>query len=123
MRQEVGVARDFAVGFYRSKRWRSVQARYMALPVGTARGTCPPRMCERCFELTGQLVPAEMVHHKVHIEPWNVDDPSVTLSFDNLMRVCRDCHAKLHYGEGYEQRVAFDEDGRVVPLGEGGQVL
>lgn len=111
------MARDFAVSFYHSKPWRRVQAAYMRLPVDTPRGTCPPFMCERCFELKGVLVPAEIVHHKVHIEPENIDDPSVTLSFDNLMRVCRDCHGKLHSSNQFDQRVCFDENGRVIPLG------
>ena len=77
---------------------------------------CPPGMCERCFE-RGKLVPAEIVHHIVHITETNINDPSVTLSFGNLMRVCRDCHAELHYcGSGYTPRVSFDENGRVIPL-------
>lgn len=77
---------------------------------------CPPGMCEKCFE-RGKLVPAEIVHHIVHITETNINDPSVTLSFGNLMRVCRDCHAELHYsGSGYTPRVSFDENGRVIPL-------
>ena len=77
---------------------------------------CPPGMCERCFE-RGRLVPAEIVHHIQHLSPENIGDPQVSLSFGNLMRVCRDCHAELHYqSQSYTPRVSFDENGRVIPL-------
>ena len=110
------MARDFSRAFYSSKAWRSVQASYMRQPVQTRRGTCPPLMCERCFELTARLVPAEIVHHIHPLSPENIDDPDVTLSTDNLMRVCRDCHAQLHSSSDFVPRVAFDEQGRVVPI-------
>ena len=73
-------------------------------------------MCERCFE-RGRLVPAEIVHHIQHLSPENIGDPEVSLSFGNLMRVCRDCHAEFHYtDQSYTPRVSFDENGRVIPL-------
>lgn len=85
--------------------------------VDTDRGLCPPGMCERCFS-RGVLKPAEIVHHVIHLTPSNITDPNVSLAFSNLMRVCRDCHAELHNPYCFEQRVAFDENGRVVPLGD-----
>lgn len=61
-------------------------------------------------------VPGEIVHHKTHITPENVGDPSVTLAFDNLELLCRACHADEH-PEIYERegasRVVFDEEGNV----------
>lgn len=110
------MARDFSRAFYHSRAWRRAQAAYMRAPVPTESGTCPPYMCERCFSLTGRLVPAEIVHHIRHLTPENVGDPEVALSTANLMRVCRDCHARLHAPDAFEPRVAFDEDGRVVRL-------
>ena len=75
-------------------------------------------MCERCFS-KGVLKPAEIVHHVIHLTPSNITDPNVSLAFSNLMRVCRDCHAELHSSEAsYKPRVAFDENGRVIPLGD-----
>lgn len=109
------MARDFAKGFYHSRSWRHTQRAYMAAPVSVDGTWVPPYMCESCFE-RGQLVPAEIVHHRTWLNESNIGDPSVTLSFDNLMRVCRDCHARIHAGVP-APRVAFDEDGRVVPLG------
>lgn len=114
------MSRPFATPFYHSGAWRRCREAYMAAAVDVGGRPCPPHMCERCFA-RGRLVPADTVHHVTHITPENVGDPSVTLSWDNLMRVCRDCHAALHSGDpdGWEPRVAFDADGRVVPLGEG----
>lgn len=111
------MARDFARAFYRSKAWRHARETYLRVPVRVLDGRmCPPGMCERCFE-RGALVPAEIVHHRKHLTPQNIDDPSVALSPSNLMRVCRDCHAALHSSDDYAPRVGFDENGRVVPLG------
>ena len=59
--------------------------------------------------------PGEIVHHKVHITPVNINDESVTLNFDNLELVCRDCHAELH--EAHHRRYRVDEFGRVEARG------
>lgn len=106
---------EFASAFYHSRAWRRTQAAYMLAPVDKpGAGVCPPRMCERCFE-EGRLVPAEIVHHVVWLTPDNIDDPETALSWGNLMRVCRDCHAAIH-NPGAEPRVRFGEDGEVLPL-------
>jgi len=73
----------------------------------------PPGMCERCFQM-GEYVPATLVHHKVHLTPDNIDDPHVTLSYDNFQRLCQDCHAAVHAGQS-APRVTFDERGNVIP--------
>ena len=111
------MAREFSRAFYHSKGWKTARAAYMKSTVRTLDGRiCPPGMCERCFE-RGKLVPAEIVHHVIPITETNINDSAVTFSFGNLMRVCRDCHADLHYGgSGYTPRVSFDENGRVIPL-------
>lgn len=107
------MARDFAKSFYRSSAWLHNRSLYMAKSLNTPYGIVPPHMCERCFEL-GKLTPAKVVHHKEHLSPTNINDPHVTLSFDNLQRLCQDCHAIVH-GKKVEMRVAFDEHGRVIP--------
>lgn len=111
------MARPFAARFYNSKQWKRVRNAYMAHPARTPGGRIvPPGMCERCFA-AGMLKPAEIVHHKVHLTPENIADTAVTMGFQNLERVCRDCHAELH-GEvpSYKPRVAFSQDGKVVEL-------
>ncbi len=108
----VFMARDFAVAFYHSPAWLHNRKAYMEMVVDTPFGLVPPGMCERCFE-RGELVPAKVVHHKIHLSPDNISDPSVTLGFDNFQRLCQDCHAAVHKG-CEAPRVAFDEFGNVV---------
>ena len=39
---------------------------------------------------------ASVVHHIRYIKPWNVNDPDITLNWDNLKAVCEKCHAEEH---------------------------
>ena len=111
------MAKPFAVKFYHSRSWKHTRDAYMRAVVDTDRGPCPPGMCERCFS-KGVFKPAEIVHHVTELDPENITDPRVALDFSNLMRVCRDCHAEIHSPtDDYKPRVAFDENGRVIPLG------
>lgn len=106
------MSREFATAFYHSPAWLHNRKAYMEMPIDTAFGIVPPGMCERCYE-RGDLVPAKVVHHKIHLSTQNINDPKVTLGFDNFMRLCQDCHAAVH--KGYDPpRVAFDEHGNVV---------
>jgi len=109
------MARDFATAFYHSSAWKKTRNSYMRLGQG---------LCEPCLR-KGRYTPAEIVHHKVHLSPLNIDDPTVTLDYANLERVCRECHAKEHpelYGEAFSRkpRWSFDDEGNVVPLEEPG---
>ena len=105
------MAREFARRFYKSKQWESTRNAYFELRHG---------LCERCMR-EGRITPGEIVHHKVHLDPTNINDPSISLSFDNLELVCRDCHAKEH-PEIYKRkdeaprRGAFDENGNIINL-------
>lgn len=103
------MAREFAKGFYKSQAWKKARAAYFAYQQG---------LCERC-RARGRITPGEIVHHKIHLSPSNINDMSIALGFANLELVCRDCHAREHpeiYGERPEPRVAFDEFGNVVRL-------
>lgn len=137
------MAREFAKALYHSPAWLRNRKLYMDMPVDTSGHRLfsryrensseqeyywvedggydvvvspdrivPPGMCERCFA-RGEYVSAKVVHHIVHVSPENVDDPHVTLSFDNFMRLCQDCHAAVHSSVP-ESRVTFDEFGNVV---------
>lgn len=106
------MARDFALAFYHSPAWLHNRKAYMGKTIDTPWGIVPPGMCERCFE-QGNLVPAKVVHHKIHLSPDNIDDPHITLSFDNFQRLCQDCHAVVHSGE-QTTRARFDSNGNVI---------
>ena len=99
------MAREFARQFYHSQAWKNCQAQY----VKQAKG-----LCERCRE-KGLIVPGVIVHHKVHLTPDNILDPDVTLNADNLMLLCRDCHAEIH--KKRTRRFDIDENGRVIAAG------
>ena len=77
-------------------------------------------MCEECGEHSGYIV-----HHMEHITPKTIDDPDVTLSWDNLEYVCIQCHNRIHeLGKFYHfkkknrnKRLVFDENGNPRPIG------
>ena len=106
------MAQEWAISFYHSPAWKHNRKAYMERTVETPFGLVPPMMCERCYA-NGKLKPAKVVHHVIHLNPQNINDPNITLSFDNFQRLCQDCHASVH--TGYEPpRYAFDADGNLI---------
>jgi len=106
IKEVVIIAREFSKAFYNSKQWKKCREAYKLSVNG---------LCERCLK-NGKYVPGDEVHHKVYLTPHNINDPMVTLSFDNLELLCASCHSKEHMGkydplmEGYE----FNERGDLV---------
>lgn len=94
--------RDFATKLYKSKAWQRTREAYAASVGG---------LCERC-RAKGLVVPGEIVHHKVHLTPENIDKPEVTLSFDNLELLCRECHSKEH--TKIKKRYVADKFGKIT---------
>lgn len=78
--------REFAKSFYRSQAWKVTRKAYLHSVGG---------LCERCLS-RGLIVPAEVVHHKVHLSPDNIEDENITLNWKNLEALCRTCHADEH---------------------------
>lgn len=101
--------REFAAGFYKSKAWQRCRLSY-----AKSKG----HLCERCMA-KGLYRTGEIVHHKVHLTPENINDPNVTMSFGNLELLCRDCHGEAH--RKLQRRYTVDEFGRVstYPPGHG----
>lgn len=94
--------KDFAVAFYKSKSWKRCRDGYMSRAGG---------LCEECLK-RGVYRPAALVHHLIEINPQNINDPSVTLNWDNLQAVCRECHAEKHGARA--RRYTVDETGKVI---------
>lgn len=94
--------KDFAAAFYKSKPWKRCRNDYMNSV------NC---LCEECMA-RGIFTPAEIVHHIIEITPENIDDPKVTLNWDNLLAVCRECHAEKHGAKA--RRYTISADGKVV---------
>lgn len=80
------MAKEFSKDFYKTKAWKKCRDSYMQ----SRRG-----LCEICLN-KGLFVRAEIVHHIEELTPDNINNPIISLSFDNLKAVCRECHAELH---------------------------
>lgn len=93
---------EFAKQFYSSTPWQECRAAYRK---------SVRNLCEICLK-SGLYVPGEIVHHKVHLTPENIKDPNVSLNWDNLELVCRECHARLH--DKKQRRYKFDQYGRMI---------
>ena len=113
------MSKPFARQFYSSAAWHACRNEY-----AKKRGY----LCENCLR-QGIYKPGEIVHHKIELDPVNIENPEITLNPDNLMLLCRDCHAKIHGLEGgrwgvvnerkrkeraERQRYIVSEDGRVT---------
>ena len=98
--------KEFAQSLYSSKAWQKTRDAYKHKVGG---------LCEICWK-KGIIKPGEIVHHKVHLTPENINDPNITLSFDNLELVCRECHSEIHELNQRKRRYKLDELGRVVFL-------
>lgn len=96
------MAREFAEQFYNSTAWKRTRAAY-AKSVGG--------LCEECLK-HGQYRPGEIVHHRIHITPENINNPDVVLAWENLQLLCRECHAAVHMKR--ERRYRIDELGRII---------
>ena len=97
----MGKMKEFAKTFYKSKAWQNTRKAYVASVCG---------LCERCLR-SGLYKAGEIVHHKQELTAENITDPSVSLCWDNLELLCRDCHGKAH---GNIKRYKIDEMGRVI---------
>lgn len=75
------MARDFARKFYNSSAWIKCREAFKLSKFG---------LCERCGE------PGEEVHHIIYLTPDNINDPNITLSWDNLELLCQSCHSIEH---------------------------
>lgn len=102
------MAREFAKAFYSSAAWKKCRAAYIA-----QRKSIDGGMCETCHEKPGYIV-----HHKTELQPWNIDDPDVALSFSNLKYDCHICHNKENRKDEVDGLVqyTFDESGEAVAL-------
>lgn len=94
-------------GFYNTTVWQNCRNEYVKSVGG---------LCERCYK-NGIIKHGEHVHHIKHVTPENVSDPSVTLNFDNLILLCRECHGEMHRDKS-KKRFKVDKYGRVTANGK-----
>ena len=72
--------------FYSSKQWTQCAIAYRQSKQG---------LCERCLK-KGLIVPCDEVHHKIRLTKENINNPQISLNFDNLEALCSECHDKEH---------------------------
>lgn len=95
--------RTFAKQFYASPAWRHTRDFVLKRDAG---------LCVRCGAL------GVIVHHITELTPKNIDDPAITLNEENLVTLCRACHAIAHgVAPPIAGGLAFDEYGNVIPAG------
>lgn len=95
--------KPYAEEFYKSKQWQNCRDTYMQ---------SVHMMCEIC-RANGIYERAEIVHHKIHITPQNIQDPGITLNFDNLQALCRHHHMLVHSTKA-NKRYMVDKYGNVI---------
>ena len=94
--------KEYAESFYKSKTWQKTREAYLRYRGG---------LCEDCLA-KGVYRPGVIVHHKEQVTPLNIDNPEITLSWDNLRLLCRECHEAKHSQR--KRRYKIDELGRVT---------
>ena len=98
------MAKEWAKSFYNSLAWKKCREAYIISKYG---------LCERCKE------PGLIVHHKKELNPISINDPNITLSWNNLELLCQDCHNKEHHSnrEVIRDSLMFTEDGDIIQTG------
>ena len=93
--------------FYTSWRWRNCRKAY-----AKSKGN----LCEKCLK-RGIINPGTKeqpleTHHRIPLTDDNINDPSVTLNWNNLELLCKKCHDEEREKKPKRWRVL--PDGRVV---------
>lgn len=100
--------KPFAKSFYNSAAWRNCRTSYIS-----RRRMIDGGLCEKCRERAGYIV-----HHKKALTPQNINNPSITLSYDNLEYLCKPCHDEEegHFIRRKERHCLFDAEGQPIDL-------
>ena len=98
------MAREFAKKFYSSSAWKRCRESYIV---------SVHNLCERCER------PGYIVHHKVHLNEMNINNPDVSLNHDNLEYLCLECHNEHHKFNRAPAQITrpglkFNENGELV---------
>lgn len=112
------MAKPFARKFYSSKAWQDCRNEYAKRRA---------YLCENCLR-RGIYNPGEIVHHKIELDPINIEKPEIALNFNNLELLCRQCHAEVHdltggkWAEVNKRRKAEKESSKRYKIDANGRV-
>lgn len=98
------MAKEFSRGFYSSAAWQSCRNEYMKRA---------HYLCEDCLK-RGIYRPAKEVHHIEELTPMNIHRPEVSLNFDYLVALCKECHKARHDTRMKDRRYIIGPDGEVI---------
>ena len=98
------MAKDFSRKFYNSKRWKMIRNSFIASKFG---------ICERCGKPN-----AKQVHHKNYLTEDNINDPSISIDFNNLELLCDTCHQNEHHKQTTStiDGLQFDSEGNIIKI-------
>ena len=106
-------------GESKRQQWRETVAAFYASGTWIACARAYRRahpLCECCLK-NWEINTAQEVHHKIKLSPLNINDPDVTMNWDNLEALCGECHRKEHHRQRREEtgkrRWSVDENGNV----------
>ena len=103
------MAKEFAKSFYKSVAWQKCRKAYIDERILIDGG-----LCEECHEKPGYIV-----HHKVLLTPANINNPEVTLNYNNLKYDCKECHDREKEHAFVKQSkpiCSFDCEGQPIPI-------
>ncbi|MBG9937441.1 HNH endonuclease [Bacillus tropicus] len=94
------MAKNYAKAFYNGASWRKCKNGFMQ---------SKHYLCERCGDI------AVICHHKQYITPQNINNPNITLNWDNLEALCQTCHNQEHHsGDICANGLVFDNKGNLI---------
>ncbi len=95
--------KEYAKKFYKSSAWIKCREAYI--------NSLANKMCNRCNRNPGKIV-----HHKTAITIDNINNPMVTLNFDNLEYLCQECHNQEHNSmiSCTKEGLRFDAEGNLI---------
>ena len=96
------MAKSFSRKFYNSGAWVKTSQAYKIHKYG---------LCEKCGKV------GEEVHHIIPLTPQNINDPNISLSWDNLMLLCRSCHELIEEkAKPTIEGIVFMPDGQIMEV-------
>lgn len=98
------MAKQFAKAFYKSTTWKKCRKSFIA-----ERKAIDGGLCQHCQQALGYIV-----DHIVELTPYNINDPAISLSHDNLQYLCLECHNRKTFSIG--NSYILTNDGDILPL-------
>lgn len=101
--------KPWAESFYKSKQWQTCRHDFLS---------SKHWLCERCAR-EGTESPATVAHHKIYLTRSNINDPDISMNWNNLEALCREHHYQEHHRRASsiltESGYFFDANGQLVP--------